>query len=134
MCLVINWQSCLCILSTNPTLAAILNLTNLPKNSAFLFLSLFFQVITSVVNSISIEEGEKHYYLHQLFQTMNSIVNLTFKKQGINNFSFFLKTFCLVINWQYCLCILIGNPTLVAILNLTTIPKVSVFLSLWNWE
>ena len=134
--MVINWQSCLCILSPNATLVAILNLTNVSQNSVFLFsfLSLSFQVITSVVNSISIKEGEKHYYLHQLFQTMNSIVNSIFKKQRINNFSFFLKTFCLVINWQYCLCILIGNPTLVAILNLTTIPKVSVFLSLWNWE
>ena len=134
--MVINWQSCLCTLSPNATIVAILNLTNVSQNSVFLFsfLSLSFQVITSVVNSIFIKEGEKHYYLHQLFQTMNSIVNLTFKKQRINNFSFFPKTFCLVINWQYCLCILIGNPTLVAILNLTTIPKVSVFLSLWNWE
>ena len=133
--MVLNWQSCLCILSANATLVAILNLTNVSKNSAFLFsfLSLSFQVITSVVNSIFIKEGEKHY-LHQLFQSMNSIANSIFKKQRRNNFSFFLKTFCLVINWQYCLCILTGNPTLVAILNLTTIPKVSVFLSLWNWE
>ena len=128
-CLAINWESCLCILRANTTLAASLNLPNLPRNSVFLYLS--FQVITSVVNSISIKEGDEQYYLHHLFQIMNSVGNSSFNKQSEEQFMIFGEhIFYLVMNWQYCLCILSGTPTVVAILDLINLPKVSLFFSL----